>query len=360
MKNITRFALPALLAAPTFAAAQDIDPVWDFYGQLNLGVISVDNGEDRNTTLTDNDNSNSRVGVSFTQGLANGGEFRLNFETAIGLTGSSSLNGTDDSFDAEYRRNELRKLEIVYKTATIGTFSFGQGSTATDGSAETDFSGTGVAAYSGISDLAGSQSLLLADGTDSGVAIGDAFSAFDGSRRFRVRYDTPTYQGFGIALSAGQEVISSGNDNEYYDFAVKYARTYGDYKFGASLGHSIRDSAEAYTLGSAAIMHNPTGINLAVAAGRARESDASYVYAKAGIQRDWLPYGSTSLSLDYYSGEDFDSLGSDSESLSIAVVQKLDAQNLEIYGVYRTYDFDTASAATQGVDVAFVGARFKF
>ena len=47
MRTISRLAVPALLAFPTFAVAQDAAPEWDFYGQLNLGIISVDNGFDR-------------------------------------------------------------------------------------------------------------------------------------------------------------------------------------------------------------------------------------------------------------------------------------------------------------------------
>ncbi|KIN71169.1 porin [Sulfitobacter guttiformis] len=360
MHPITRFAVPALLAFPSLATAQDTTPEWDFYGQLNLGVISVDNGTGSETGVTDNDNSNSRVGAIFRRDLDNGAQFRFHFESAIGLTGSSSINGEDNDLDLDYRRSELRKLEFVYQTATIGTFSFGQGSIATDGTAEADFSGTGVIAYSGISDLAANQSLTLADGSISGTRIGNAFSAFDGGRRFRVRYDTPEYNGFGFSVSAGEEVLARGNDDEFYDFGLSYNKDYGNYKVAARLGHSIRDSAEAFTLGSAAILHEPTGLSFALAAGQSREADTDYVYAKAGLQRDWLSIGRTYLSADYYSGSDFAFSGSDSESVGIAVVQKVDAYNVELYATYRTYDLDTAGSAFNDVDVTFVGARWKF
>lgn len=361
MHPIARLALPALIiAVPTFSAAQDTDPVWDFYGQINLGVINVDNGQDDETAVTDNDNSNSRVGAIFRQDLANGGQFRFHFETALGFTGSSSINGSDNSLDADYRRTELRKLELIYQTARIGTFSFGQGSIATDSTAEADFSGTSVIAYSSLQDQAGLQEFLLANGTSSGTQVGDAFSAFDGSRRFRIRYDTPTYKGFGLAISAGEEVLARGNDDEFYDIGLTYNKDYGDYKVAGRFGHSIRDSDEAFTLGSAAILHEPTGLSFALAGGQARESDAGYVYAKAGLQRDWVSFGRTHLSVDYYSGEDFAFAGSDSESFGIAVVQKVDAYNLEVYASYRTYEFSSAGSSNQDIDVTFVGARWKF
>ncbi|KEJ89682.1 porin [Sulfitobacter donghicola] len=360
MHPVARLALPALLVVPSLSAAQEVDPVWDFYGQLNLGVLSVDNGADSETSFTDNDNSNSRVGAIFRQDLANGGQFRFHFETALGFTGSSSISGSDNDFDADYSRSELRKLELIYETARIGTFSFGQGSIATDSTAEADFSGTSVIAYSSLQDQAGSQEFLLADGSASGVRVGNAFSAFDGSRRFRIRYDTPTYKGFGLAISAGEEVLARGNDDEFYDIGLTYNRDYGDYKVAGRLGHSIRDSAEAFTLGSAAVLHEPTGLSFSLAGGRARESEASYIYAKAGLQRDWLSLGRTHLSVDYYSGEDFAFAGSDSESIGLAVVQKVDAYNLELYASHRTYDFNNSGSATQDVDVTFVGARWKF
>ncbi|MEP1765641.1 MAG: porin [Sulfitobacter sp.] len=360
MHPITRLAVPALLSIPTFAAAQDADPVWDFYGQLNLGVLSVDNGADSETAFTDNDNSNSRVGLVFRQDLSNGGQFRFHFESALGLTGSSSINGDDSDLDLDYNRRELRKLELIYQTATIGTFSFGQGSIATDSVAEADLSGTTVAAYSSVQDIAGSQSFALNDGTISGTSVGNAFSAFDGGRRFRVRYDTPTYKGLGFAVSAGREVLSSGNDDEFYDFGLSYDRDFGDYKVVGRLGHSIRDSAEAFTLGSTSVLHEPTGLSFGLAAGRARDSGAEYVYAKAGLQRDWTSLGRTYLSADYYDGSDFSVSGSESESLGLSVVQKLDDYNVELYATYRTFDFSDNGNSFEDVDVTFVGARWKF
>lgn len=357
----TKIALPALMLAPGIAAAQSANgPEWDFYGQLNLGVISVDDGFDTNTSLSDNDNSNSRVGIIFKQGLQSGGEFRFHFETAIGLVGSSSINGDDNDFDAEYRRQELRKFEIIYDTASIGKFSFGQGSIATDSVAEADFSGTTVIAYSSVNDQAGSQEFRLGDGALSGISVGNGFSAFDGGRRFRIRYDTPTYKGFGFAVSAGEEVLARGNTDEFYDFGLTYDRDYGAFKVAGRLGYSIRDSDEELLLGSAALLHEPTGLSLSVAGGRQQQGDANYVYLKGGLQRDWFDFGRTHLSVDYYDGDDFAFAGSSSSSVGLSVVQKIDSKNLELYGSYRTYELDGGTQSFEDIDVTFVGARFKF
>ncbi|WP_300018248.1 porin [uncultured Roseobacter sp.] len=348
------------LGLPATATAQQTGPEVDFYGHINLGIINVDNGADTETALTDNDNSNSRVGLIYKQGLSNGGEFRLHFETALGFTGSSSINGDDNGLELNYRRTELRKFEAIYQSPTWGTLSFGQGSIATDGTAEADFSGTSVIAYSSLQDQAGSQVFQFASGGASGFDVGDAFNAFDGGRRFRIRYDTPTYMGFSLAVSAGEEVLTSGNDDEFYDIGLKYDQDYGAYQVAARVGLSIRDSDEELLLGSVAVLHKATGLNLAVATGRQQEGDDSYVYIKGGIKRDWFALGETRFSVDYYSGEDFGVTGSDSESVGIALVQKVDAWNTELYASYRTFDFDGTGANLLDQDVTFVGARWRF
>jgi hypothetical protein len=350
----------AALAIPAAASAQSAGPEIDFYGHLNLGIFSVDNGANTETNFTDNDNSNSRIGLITKQGLSNGGEFRLHFETALGFTGSSSLGQGDDDFDVDFQRTELRKFEAIYVTPSIGTFSFGQGSIATDATAEADFSGTSVIAYSSLQDQAGGQVFQLAGGGASGFDIGDAFNAFDGGRRFRVRYDTPTYAGFSLAVSGGREVLARGNDDEFYDIGLTYKKDYGAYEVDGRAGLSIRDSDEELLLGSFAVLHKATGLNLAVAAGRQQEGDDQYVYIKGGIKRDWISIGETRLTLDYYSGDDFAVTGSESESVGLAVVQKVDAWNTELFASYRTFEFDGSGSALLDQDVTFVGARWRF
>jgi hypothetical protein len=158
MKRLTCLALiafPGLALVSGAGTAQELGPTWDFYGHLNLGIITVDDGFDTQTNITDN--SNSRVRVIFKQGQQNGGAFRFHFETALGFTGSSAINRNDNDLNINYRRTELRKLEVIYETARIGRFSFGQGSIATDSTAEADFSGTSVIAYSSLQDQAGNQ-----------------------------------------------------------------------------------------------------------------------------------------------------------------------------------------------------------
>ena len=90
-------------------------------------------------------------------------------------------------------------------------------------------------------------------------------------------------------------------------------------------------------MGSAAVLHQPTGLNLAVSAGRKVAGDADYAYIKAGITRDYIAAGETSFSVDYYDGNDFVVAGSSTSSVGVAVVQRLDAYNTELYATHRSY-----------------------
>ena len=129
------------------------------------------------------------------------------------------------AFDAELPPHRPAQAGThLSKQPRIGTFSFGQGSIATDSTAEADFSGTSVIAYSSLQDQAGSQAFLhWPTGQRSGTKC----------RRcvLRIRRQPPfprplrhagTYKGFALAISAGEEVLASGNDGEFYDVGLTY------------------------------------------------------------------------------------------------------------------------------------------
>lgn len=267
----------------------------------------------------------------------------------------------DNGLDFDWRRTELRKFEVIYDAPTLGTFSFGQGSTATDGYAEADLSGTTVVTYSSLADLAGGIAFRPLGGASSGIDIGDTFSDLDGARRFRVRYDTPDYNGFVASVSAGEEVLTEGDDREFYDLGLKYVRDYGDIKVDGRLGYAWVSGGDEKAIGSLAVLHKPTGLNGAFSTGgQQADGDDDFVYFKLGYIQDWLSYGSTAFSIDVYEGNDFALAGSESSSIGFGVVQRFDDQNLEVYAGYRTYEFDEVNTPVGDIDVMVVGARWKF
>lgn len=357
-------AIPLLattaLALPSALWAQGTSGI-AFYGHFNPAWQSVDDGGQTTDTFVDNSNSNSRFGFNVTGDLGDtGNSFLFNFETGLGFRQSGAVSQLSEPDFWDIKRTDLRKFEAIFSTG-YGTFYAGQGSMASDGVVGSDFTGVGVVAGSAIGDQAGGFQFRDTGGTLSGIAISDVFKNFDGSRRFRLRYDTPQYGGFKVAAAYGIEVLTSGDDRDFYDLAVYYSDTFGDVEFAASAGYSdTSDSNAGAYAGSAGILHTPSGVSFTLIAGGA-DTDASYAMARLGLERTFTSWGSTAAALDYYAGQDFDTSGSDSDLWGVSFVQKIDAANMELYAGYRDYSFsDTSGTLYQDMDSWLLGARWKY
>ncbi|MEP2783785.1 MAG: porin [Pseudoruegeria sp.] len=334
-----------------------------FYGQINQGILSYDDGLETETFFpVDNDNSGSRVGIKSNTILGGGWQMDGLFEVGITPSSTSAVNILDKHDDDwSLDETDIRHLEVVFGNRQYGIFSFGQGSMATDGVTGADFSGTGVIATVTVTDLAGGQ--LVRDTSDAltGGTVASHFDSMDGARRFRARYDSPSINGFTFSAAYGQEVLSDTNDDEYMDVAVRYGKSYGDYEVDSGLGYSWNGSDEEVLSGSASVLHRPTGLSLSAAAGQTDDGDtSSYGYVKAGYQQDFFTVGTTAFSLDYYEGSDIYEVGADSSSVGLAVVQNFDDQNLELYGIVRDYSFAGDTTDFQDGRAVMGGIRWKF
>lgn len=342
-------------------AAQDGAGKFDFYGQLSPSVLSFDDGADTYTDLADNANSNSRAGITYD--LETGaGLMKFRFETALGFAQSSAYSQTSDPDWWTWDESKIRKLEVSFKNE-FGTFWAGQGSMATDGAAEADLSGTDVIGYSSYSDVAGGYDFALGGGGLSGVSVSDVFKNLDGGRRLRVRYDTPTWSGFSLAAAYGQEAFS-GPYTTYYDVALRYAGTQGDIKLSAALGYGWSrppgGSTSGQLMGSVSALHEPTGVNLTVAAGDA-ESGGSYGYLKLGWIGDLVRFGPTAFAVEYYGSDGFGANNGTGSSWGLMAVQTFEKISLDVYAGYRAYDYDDDTATDFADASSFMaGARWKF
>ena len=153
-----------------------------WYGQFNPAIVSFDDGGSTKTTFTDNASSNSRIGFDMDIDYPDQGTLRLKFETALGFRQSSGISQTSTPPEWRYGRANLRKLEAIW-TADYGVISVGQGSMASDGTAGSDLSGSGLTNTVAVSDPAGGFFFRQSDGTLSDIAISDVFSDLDGARR---------------------------------------------------------------------------------------------------------------------------------------------------------------------------------
>lgn len=358
-------ALSAALAAPAMAGptyTSENGGTFTWYGQFNPTLQYFDDGESDSTRLLDNAASNSRLGFTITQPFGEN-TLKFNFETALSLRSTAGVNQNDQGDVTNWQRTDIRKIDLSYETARYGTFSVGQGSMAADGVTSMDLSGTGLGASVAVADTAGGYFFRDASGALSSIEIGDVFNTFDGSRRGRIRYDSPEFSGFSVSTSYGENILSEGSDTENYDIALNYSNSdLGDFTVKGALAVSWTDQSSGDhrdTIASFAALHEPSGVSVALAAGD-RDTGGDYGYVKVGYSTRLIEAGKTSFSIDYYDGSDLASTGDSAESFGVAAVQKIDRFNLEAYLAYREYAYSDTSTDYQDASAILAGARWKF
>ncbi|WP_244499466.1 porin [Rhizobium sp. AC44/96] len=335
----------------------------ELYGQINKGLLVYDDGGSTDNYFpVDNGNSSTRAGLRFSTKMENNWSVGGNLEwewTPYSTTSVNQLN--KDHYDWE--ANLLRKAEVYMDSKEYGKFWFGQGSMASDGTAEVDLSGTSVVGYSLISDMAGGPFLRLDDGTLSSIRVKDAFTNYDGlSRKLRFRYDTPSFGGFSVSSSVGTQVVPDPTDVAVWDIALRYDQTIEDVKVSGALAFSRPGDSNSIYDASVSLLHQPTGLSLTLAAGYSDKEaiDGRYGYAKLGYQTDIFEVGKTAFSVDAYFGKDIKAKGTNSDSYGVQVVQNLDYLQTELYVGARTYSYDDEVASVQDSYAVLAGARLKF
>ncbi|MBU3031050.1 porin [Paracoccus sp. XHP0099] len=333
------------------------------YGQIDEGALSFDDGEKTtNYGLVGNKNSSSRLGLRTLTALDSGWDMTGNFEFEYVPHGSTAVDQTDpDEADYDLRKTNIRKMELAFSSDRYGKFWLGQGSMASDGSAKSDLSGTTVIASAAVADIGGGL-FRMDDGVLSDISTSDAYSDYNGlGRKMRVRYDSPSFNGFRIMTSFGQDVLAE-KDGNYYDIAAHYQGDLEAFDLEGGLAYSRKQAEDIDILsGSVSGLHKASGLNLTLAA--AQESaagDGSYGYVKLGWKRDFFAIGTTALSLDYYTGDDVVEDGSDSQSYGVAMVQRVDRWNTDWYLGLRNYDYDDDTADYQDGLSTMIGFRVQF
>jgi hypothetical protein len=207
-----------------------------------------------------------RGGVRLYGAMSNGWSFGANGEvewTPYSTNNVDQLNHGDFDWDSHL----LRKAEIYFDSKAYGKVWLGQGSMASESTAEADLSGTSVVGYSQVSDMAGGPFFRKDDGALSSVHVKDAFSNFDGvGRKLRARYDTPSFQGFSIAASVGTQIVPTTTDVTVWDVAARYDNTLGDYSVSGAVAFSKPADDQSLYDGSISILHDPTGLSITLAA----------------------------------------------------------------------------------------------
>ncbi len=330
-----------------------------YYGWLHFASQMVDDGVGTTSNIVDVTNAASRFGFYITPTDA-ANPLSFQFETSLGFRPSdkTSQNNTPEAWN--WTRGNLRKVQVIVETG-VGTFRLGQGSMTMDGVAESDLGGTVIVAKSTIPESYGSFVFRTEGGALSGVSIGDTFSNLDGPRKFRLRFDTKKFSGFSLAGAYGQEVLKSGDSDDYSDLALRYQGSIGAVDIKGALGTSFINANRTATAGSLSLLHRASGLNLSFAAGQRAGSAGQYMYVKAGWNGDILAVGQTKFIIEGFRGDDYVTAQARSVMWGLAVIQELDAQSMEIYAGYRGFSYEDATPATyRDIDAVQIGARWRF
>lgn len=314
-------------------------------GQVSRMVVLPDDAAGDEIQFVDIGWSGTRFRFTGSDTAENGLTWGFRFEiqareNSAGASNGGTLGDTGDNQDNRY--------QDIYLSGDFGKISFGKGDGAANGSTEVDFSGTALASAAPLTDNWGGYEVALGDDWKNYYTIADALS-----RQNRVRYDTPNFNGFSVAVGLNQ-----GNSTE---LALRYKGDVGDGKLGfalftataADVSTSV-DGAEI-TGGSLSYLHD-SGFNVTVAIsdidadGPVVASDKEATFIKVGYKT-----GMHAFSIDLGDGENGFGVGGDSTGLTYAFFPM---KGVELFATSRELDADCAGC--QSVDIIAIGSRVKF
>jgi len=213
-------------------------------------------------------------------------------------------------------------------------------------------------------------------GAGSCAGMGGAWGDCNGLPQNNVRYDSPTYGGFSVSASWGED--------DMWDVAARYAGEWGAFKVAAAAAYNeVSDSnynsgilggisgpfpagfnvdANYFQVG-AYIEHVPTGVFVYGAYGRLQNNlvaapfpdTVDNWYIKAGLRERWTPLGHTVLYGEYLQNDDgaasagpaFNGCaGCTTSQLQVwggGVVQEIDAAAMSMWIKYRHLQYDDNS-----------------
>jgi len=205
-----------------------------------------------------------------------------------------------------------------------------------------------------------------------------------------VRYDSPTFAGFSVSASWGED--------DMWDVAARYAGEFSGFKLAVAAAYNeITDNnifragerAQYFQIG-AYLQHVPSGVFVYGAYGTEQSNvidplrdgnggeqylDGDHWYVKAGIRQRWTPLGHTVVYGEYQQRNDMldptvidaaDTVNNSSEMTmwGVGIVQEIDAAAMSIWLTYRHLDGEVtlggANTKFDDFDLIKFGALIAF
>lgn len=266
-------------------------------------------------------------------------------------------------------------LNVVSLThSQFGTVAIGRTYAPTDAVANISLAGRGVTGDAG--------------GTNgwNGLGMGSTFDLEVGLAQ-AVAYISPTIAGFTLAAAwADLDDDATGSSGmDAWDIALRYANEFGPIRIAAGIGYNTVDNNTndlgndvdgANVMGSVTMMHTPTGLNIAFAAGKEIDgglasddtvdtADRQFWHVEGGISQNFFGPGKTSIYGEYGSYDDDTASTATNDPTTVmwglGLVQNFDSAATELYIAYRHWeDNDTPTTSDGEVSQILAGMRIKF
>jgi predicted porin len=359
-------------------------------GQVNKTLLLWDDGQEKNVYISGNKNDQTNFAFAgdaqISAGLKAGYEIVIRVRDDLSDAVNQNTPNGDDGCD-------VWQANWYLESDKLGKVTVGVASRVSDTAPEADFSEAGVAGYAGVQDIGGGFFLRRADGTLADVAWGDIYSHFNGDTANLVRYDTPSFGGFILSASWGEDDI--------WDVGARYAYEGNGIQFEAAVAYTeVTDEGgepghvdEDTVVGSASILHEATGLNFTIAAGRNSNNvaaldadgisrfaeDKTFLYVKAGWIAKLNSFGPTAFYAEYGIFSDFLSAGAEAATVAslaggtagcvaagdacritgnsadvwgLGVVQHIEAADMQLYLGYRRHSADVDLLDQSGAAVS--------
>ena len=202
-------ALAAVPAANSFAETEI-----KITGQVN--VAALDGSAVDDLTVVDNNTTGSRFRIRTSTEFRSGFTAGLRYELQAQFAQSNDATEIGNNIGAADGAVREVRYADVYINSPYGKIGIGRGDGAANGTSES---------YGLLNFLGGAESHLLFNGA------GSDFSDIDGlSRQNRIRYDSPSFSGFNLAISLDEQ-----SENE---IGLTYDKNYGFGTVRARFGYT--------------------------------------------------------------------------------------------------------------------------
>jgi hypothetical protein len=345
--------------------------------------------------------------VSFTGSARISPSLTAGFQVVIGVTSGSRSHQVNQFNDDQGGVPANGDTEIAMTLSnwyidhtSLGRLTLGRINTSTAGLSTIDLGGAGVSANASIGYWNRGFAVVATAGAPVGPINswsdflgGSAVNGASLSRANAIMYTSPTFGGFSVSASWGED--------EQWDAALRYAGEFAGFRIAAGLGYrynhsglgealkdnpGVADVRPEQFIASGSILHLSSGLFLTASYVNQDNDnglgDTTLWYVQAGISKNWTGLGKTVLYGEYARVDDGLSsfqccapanpagtvplpvgVPSTAEVWGLGVVQHVDAAAMELFLSYRRYtaQFDPPGfAEVNDFDVVVGGARIRF